>query len=143
MPGTLPQAKAVATQVSNNNQFRFQLQSCRRTETAVLCELVLTNLTDKDIYFVLNGGNFPNTLAYTDNGLEFRANNVVLGAKSGYFYAEQTLVSQIPTPATLLFRDMPPTSELSLLKIGYRYRSVETGQWVEETMEFRPVPLVL
>ncbi|MEN9234130.1 MAG: hypothetical protein Q6J74_08565, partial [Gloeomargarita sp. DG02_1_bins_92] len=53
VPGTVPQAKAVATQVSNNNQFRFQLQSCRRTETAVLCELVLTNLTDKDIYFVL------------------------------------------------------------------------------------------
>lgn len=143
VPGVLPQAKAVATQVSNNNQFRFALQSCRTTESGVFCELMITNLTDKDINFVLNGGNNPRSLAYTDKGLEFSASNVVLGSRSGSFYAEQTLVSQVPTPMTLLFRQMPQTPQLTLLKIGYRYRSLETGQWMDETVEFRPVPLIL
>jgi hypothetical protein len=142
VPGTVPQAAAIATQISNDGQFRFTLQSCRRIEDGVFCELQITNLTDKEIFFVLNGSNLPKTLAYTDNGLEFAATSSVLGSQSGYLYAQQTLVSQIPTPASFTFQGMPQTSQLSLLKIGYRYRSLETGQWVDSTLEFRPVPLI-
>ncbi len=142
IPGTKPQAVAVASQVSNDGQFRFDLQGCRRTENDVLCELQITNLTGKEIDFVLNGSSQPKTLAYTDNGLEFQAVNPVLGSRSDYYSASQTLVSQIPTPASLKFQQMPQTSQLSLLKIGYRYRSLETAQWLEGNLEFRPVPLI-
>lgn len=141
LPGSVPQSGAVATTISNDSQFRVTLQGCRRTEQEVVCELTITNLTDKEIVFVLNGNNNPKTLAYTDNGLEFEATNIFLGSQSGSFYAQQTLVSQISTPASLKFRNMPQTPQLSLLKIGYRHRSVETGQWVDNTLEFRPVPL--
>jgi len=141
-PGIVPQTVAVASQVSNDGQFRFELQGCRRTEKDVFCELQITNLTGKEIDFVLNGSNQPKTLAYTDNGLEFQAVNPMLGSRSDYYSASQTLVSQIPTPASFKFREMPQTSQLSLLKIGYRYRSLETAQWLEGTLEFRPVPLI-
>ncbi len=139
VPGSIPQATAIATKLSQDGQFRFDLQNCRRSDGNVMCELQITNLTDQEILVHLSGGK---TLAYTDNGLEFRAVNLVLGSRSDYFYAAQTLVAKIPTPASFQFREMPPTSKLSLLKIGYRYRSLETGQWVDDTIEFRPVPII-
>ncbi len=139
VPGAVPQASAIATQLSHDGQFRFALQGCRRSEGKVMCELQITNLTDKEILVGLSGGN---TLAYTDNGLEFRAAYLVLGSQSNYFgVAAQTLVAKIPTPASFQFQEMPPTPQLSLLKIGYRYRSLETGKWVDDSIEFRPVPI--
>jgi len=140
--GIKPQAVAVASQISSDGQFRFDLQSCRRAEKGVLCELQITNLTGKEIDFVLNGGNEPQTLAYTDNGLQYQATNLVLGSQANSYYAQQTLVSQIPTPASLTFREMPLTPQLSLLKIGYRHRSLETARWLDGSLEFRPVPLI-
>ena len=39
VPGAVPQASAIATQLSHDGQFRFALQGCRRSEGNVMCEL--------------------------------------------------------------------------------------------------------
>ncbi|MCS6782678.1 MAG: hypothetical protein RMI89_04200 [Gloeomargarita sp. SKYBB_i_bin120] len=45
-PGVQPKAKAVASVLSKDERFRFELQGCRYQDMKVLCDLEITNQPD-------------------------------------------------------------------------------------------------
>ncbi|MCS6782679.1 MAG: hypothetical protein RMI89_04195 [Gloeomargarita sp. SKYBB_i_bin120] len=90
--------------------------------------------------FTLIASDQPASLAFTDKGLQFEAAVAQFGSQRGWT-ARQIAVANVPTPASLTFTEMPQTSYLSLLRIGYRFVPPETANPEEGTVEFRRVNL--
>jgi hypothetical protein len=139
-PAAKPEAKAEPEQVILSSTLirdagiRYELTSCKREgETpVVVCRLLLTNKKKDDVAvsFKVAGTRFIDK-----DGEEYRAKEVKIGSVKSDSEAENTLISDTPTRATVTF-DAPPANVLTMrvLAINHspgsslKFRDVKIGK---------------
>jgi hypothetical protein len=139
-PVAKPETKAETEQVVvsdtliRDGGIRYELTSCRREgETPqVVCRLLLTNKKKDDIAvsFKVAGTRFIDK-----DGEEYRAKEVKIGSVNGESEAENTLISDTPTRATVIF-DAPPANvaTMRVLAINHspgsslKFRNIKIGK---------------
>ena len=106
-----------AIQIVEDNDYRTKLQGCKRSAENIKCDLLITNLLNKDRYFrLLTSG----SRMISDAGDEFISKEVQIGIKSGKFYSGNTLVSSIPVKGSITFEGVPrQINNFSLLELKY------------------------
>ena len=119
-----------SSQVFEANGIKFELQRCVRSGKAVNCDVLITNLGDKDEEFYL----FTNSSRLIAvSGDEFPATQVNVGKQLSSILRTK-FVSQIPIKASFSFEAVPQNmSKLALVEIAY------SGQSETETAQFRNV----
>lgn len=99
------------------NGIRFALQQCLRRGNNVNCDVLMTNLEnkDKEIYFSITQSRL-----IAVSGDQFSAEEVYIGGKRNVSYVGTKLVSQIPLKATISFKETPQSvTNLGLVEISY------------------------
>jgi hypothetical protein len=95
---------AISKTTIQDNGVRYELTGCRREGTAtagtVVCRLLVTNKRKSDVAASLK---VAGTRFIDRDGEEYLAKEVKLGSIKGDSEAENTLISGIPTKATVTF----------------------------------------
>jgi hypothetical protein len=124
-------ASSNSSQALEANGIKFELQRCVRSGNNVNCNLLLTNLEQRDQRFNFDGNR---SRLISVSGEEFSPESVYLGGRRSYSI---NLVSQIPIKATVSFKQIPQNaSKLALVEIVYY---IPGGQL--DTVQFRNVAL--
>jgi hypothetical protein len=106
-----------------DNDFKFELQGCQRSGESVRCNLVVTNIGDKDRPFTLRASySEPISRIITKSGEEFGATLAESGKQKHNVEVELRLIQGVPVRAALKFERIPrQVSDLAVLEIGYRF----------------------
>jgi hypothetical protein len=106
-----PKPEAAKQTIVNNNTvqdagIRYTLAACRRAEAKLICRFSLLNKNSKDVAVSLtvNGTRFIDK-----DGEEYASNEVQIGSVKSESEAENTLISDVPTKASVTF-DAPPAN---------------------------------
>jgi hypothetical protein len=150
--GISPPPAEPDAQTASADGFSFMLQSCRRGATSstsppsgsvsyrpyggtdagtdtVVCRLTITNQRDDRNLYVFGYG----ARAFDESGQEFQVSNVTVADSRGRTVSK-TLVSELPTPASMSFEGVPVGSVMfSSLEIGFNSGSAPP--------KFRRVPI--
>jgi hypothetical protein len=100
-----------------DNGVRYELSACRRIEATVVCRFSLVNKTEKDmaISFKTSGTRFIDK-----DGEEYLSKEVQIGSVKSESEAENTLIADVPTKATITFDDPPVNvSTMAVLAINH------------------------
>jgi hypothetical protein len=116
-----PAAAAKQTNISATTiqeaGIRYSLSFCRRVETSVVCRLSLLNKNDKDVAVSLqvNGTRFIDK-----DGEEYLSKEVQIGSVKSESEAENMLISDISTKATVTF-DAPPANVATMTVLAINH----------------------
>jgi hypothetical protein len=135
-PEVKPEAKVEPTQTMVNSTtikdsgIRYDLTSCKREGENVACRLLLTNKKKDDVAvsFKVAGTRFIDK-----DGEEYRAKEVRIGSARSETEAENTLISETPTKAMVIF-DAPPTNVATM-------RALAIAHSPGNTLKFRDVKI--
>ncbi len=96
---------------------RYSLSACRRVETSVVCRLSLLSKNDKDtaVSLKVNGTRFIDK-----DGEEYLAKEVQIGSVKSESEAENTLISDVSTKATVTF-DAPPVNVATMAVLAINH----------------------
>ncbi|WP_414754236.1 hypothetical protein [Anabaena sp. CCY 9910] len=104
------------TQKVEDNDYRVQLQGCKRSNEKVKCDLLITNLANKDRYFRLWIGG---SRMISDSGDVFSPKEVQVGISSDSSSGD-TLVTNIPIKGSITFEEIPKQiNNFSILELNY------------------------
>lgn len=122
-----------------DNDFKFELQGCQRSGESVRCNLVVTNIGDKDRPFTLRASySEPISRIITKSGEEFGAALAESGKQKHNVEVELRLIRGVPVRAALKFERIPrQVSDLAVLEIGYRFFE----PYGTARVQFRNVPI--
>jgi hypothetical protein len=110
---------------------RYSLSFCRRVETNVVCRLALLNKNNKDTAVSLKVGG---TRFIDKDGEEYLSKEVQIGSVKSESEAENTLISDVATKATVTF-DAPPANVLTMAVLAINHSP-------GSTLKFRNVKIV-
>jgi hypothetical protein len=96
---------------------RYSLSSCRRVETNVVCRLLLLNKNSKDTAVSLN---VSGTRFIDKDGEEYQSKEVQIGSIKSESEAENTLISDISTKATVTF-EAPPANVATMAVLAINH----------------------
>jgi hypothetical protein len=99
-----PAQTSIGKNTIQDNGVRYELGVCRRIEATVVCRLSLVNKSGKDmaINFKTSGTRFIDK-----DGEEYLSKEVQIGSVRSESEAENTLIADVPTKATVTFDDPP------------------------------------
>jgi hypothetical protein len=104
-----------------DNGVRYELTGCRRegtaTEGTVVCRLLVTNKKKSDLAVSLK---VVGTRFIDRDGEEYLAKEVKLGSVKSETEAENTLIADIPTKATVTF-DAPPANVATMRALAINH----------------------
>jgi hypothetical protein len=131
---TSQQEKPTA-QVVEDNDFKFQLQSCQRAGKKVTCSLLITNLANRDRPLRLNN----NSRSFDFSGNEYFAYRAQIGKDRGTG-TRTKLLTGIPIKASVSFE--LPQSATQLAAIEIAYNSYYDYLHHDGTVKFRDVDII-
>jgi hypothetical protein len=118
-PATKPEAElplAINKTTIQDNGVRYELTGCRRegttTEATVVCRLLVTNRKKSDLAVSLK---VAGTRFIDRDGEEYLAKEVKLGSVKAEDEAENTLISGIPTKASVTFA--APAANVATMRV--------------------------
>ncbi len=124
-------SKSEVQQTVATSSFKFILNGCTLENGNAICRLLVQSLEqDRQAKFCAAcwGYMAPISKLYDDNGIEFLADSISVGAKKSKNEVETFLVAGVPTPMKLHFNGVSPeVKTITLLKLLYRY----DGSWWE------------
>ena len=95
--------------------FKYNLLSFEKTGTDVVFSFTVTSI-ERDKLIKLNNREI---LLYDNNGLEFKATNIIIGNKS-YRYVDYNLIQGIQVPLIISFKEVASSATgVSLLKVSF------------------------
>jgi hypothetical protein len=139
-PKPKPEAKAEPEQVAlssttiKDSGIRYELTGCKREGDSVVCRLLLTNKKKEDTAVTLK---VAGTRFIDRDGEEYKAKKAKVGSVEGDADAENTLITDTPTKASVTF-DAPPANVVTMkvLAISHspgntlKFRDVKIGKAV-------------
>ncbi len=135
------QATSDKQQILESDEYRFELQSCRRNGQSVRCNLIITNLASVDRKFRLSSSRKPPSRLITTAGDQIMAQQVQLGQSQSPFQLTVLLIKGIPLKASLDFDGIPAQAKsLAVLEIGYSSYSSESTS-IYRTSQFHNVSI--
>ncbi len=96
---------------------RYSLSFCRRVETSVVCRLSLLNKNEKDTAVSLK---VSGTRFIDKDGEEYLSKEVQIGSVKSESEAENTLISDVSTKATVTF-DAPPANVATMAVLAINH----------------------
>jgi hypothetical protein len=112
-----PKQTNISRTTIQDNGVRYELSACRRIEATVVCRFSLVNKSGKDmaISFKTSGTRFIDK-----DGEEYLSKEVQIGSVKSESEAENTLIADVPTKATVTFDDPPVNvSTMAVLAINH------------------------
>jgi hypothetical protein len=129
---TEPEQVVVNDTLIKDSGIRYELTSCRREAETVICRLLLTNKKKEDVpvTFKVAGTRFIDR-----DGEEYKAKKVKIGSVESDADAENSLISDTPTRATVTF-DAPPENVVTMRVIAInhtpgsslKFRNIKIGK---------------
>lgn len=116
--------------------FTFDLNSCARKNTSVICHLTVTNI-DTDRIFTISGGAYTSNRAFDDANNEHRARSVQLSTRAWREWDSMTLLTDVPVNIFINFDGVDP--KVSKFTIVQLVGSVDSPFDVK----FRDVPITV
>jgi hypothetical protein len=133
-PAAKPEADpqvAISKTTIQDNGVRYELTGCRREGTAtagtVVCRLLLTNKKKSDVATSLK---VAGTRFIDRDGEEYLAKEVKLGSIKSETEAENTLISDIPTKATVTF-DAPAANVATMRALAVSHTPGATLKFLD------------
>jgi hypothetical protein len=115
-PALTPSPHPAGLQETEDNDYKVQLKGCRRSNTRVRCDLLITNLASKDRSFRLS---IDDIKIIADAGDAFKPREVQVGIANGTV-AKDTLASNIQVKGSILFEEVPiQINNFSMLELKY------------------------
>ncbi|MFB2937558.1 hypothetical protein ACE1B6_20105 [Aerosakkonemataceae cyanobacterium BLCC-F154] len=127
MPQSASQDSSIQRQRVEKNGLRFELQNCVRNGDAVDCNLIITNIGQKNRDLKLYSSQASGTgrspsRAISNSGDEFSTTIYELGNErtTSSWRVRKTLVPDVPMKAKFTFNDVTSqTNQLALIEIGF------------------------
>lgn len=120
--------------VVKQNEFTFQLKSCKMENRKVTCSFFITNDSENDINLSIV---VPETKIFDEWGNEHSAMTLKLAnstSKKGQYRLRKLIIPGVPTPSELIFENVSSTAtRISLLRLQVESRVGE--------VKFRNIPL--
>jgi hypothetical protein len=121
-PALTPSSYPAGIQETEDNDYKVQLQGCKRSNEKVKCDLLVTNLASKDRDLRLWNDDIR---MIADTGDAFKPKEVWVGIKNG-FVAQDTLAPNIPVKISIIFEEIPTKiNDFSMLAFKYNGTSAE------------------
>ncbi|MFH7029485.1 MAG: hypothetical protein ACHBN1_29890 [Heteroscytonema crispum UTEX LB 1556] len=114
--GLKQNSKTVVT--DEERQFKFELQGCKRGNQKVTCNILITNLANKNktIEFAASGVATQQSRLIDDSGNEYVAQNVKIGSQERSSSLQTELIAGIPTKVILTFEIPQQISKFAVLE---------------------------
>lgn len=150
VPGPDSQSNSAQPQRVESYGFRFDLQSCIRSDNAVDCTLLITNIQNRDRELKLYSSEASGTgrapsRAISTMGEEFVTRRYHLGNANSeglWWKVSNTLVSGVPMRSSFTFEDVPAqTDQLAIVEIGFFPNDGSYRQVPGLTAQFRNVAI--
>ncbi|MBW4506753.1 MAG: hypothetical protein KME64_09605 [Scytonematopsis contorta HA4267-MV1] len=145
----LVQETATTKPIFEENNYRFELQSCQRVKEAVTCSFLMSNLGNKDREIDLYGNhNFsdvprPQNLDYSGN--EYMIKDIYIGQqRAGKDSVRSRLIPSIPKKVKVTFELPVEVDKLAVLEVIYRDNNPMTSVMYSPVskIRFRNVDIV-
>jgi hypothetical protein len=129
-----PEQVVLSSTTIKDSGIRYELTGCKREGDSVVCRLLLTNKKKEDTAVTLK---VAGTRFIDRDGEEYKAKKAKVGSVEGDADAENTLIADIPTKASVTF-DAPPANVVTMkvLAISHspgntlKFRDVKIGKAV-------------
>lgn len=124
------QTKANNSKIVEDNNFRFQIQSCLRKGSTVNCGVLITNLDSEDRKIAFFTTEEPYDFKITPpriidiEGNEYSPETIQIGSDKAfggglYKRIDKRLIRGIPTKVNLNFSVPPTVSKLAVIEVNY------------------------
>jgi hypothetical protein len=116
-----------------DNDYKFNLRSCKLSSSKVKCEFLVTNMIN-DRELTLGGAN-ATVQAIDNSGNEYIADKLTLGSWSGSGWITSNLPNRVPVKAIIQFSVRPEATKFAVINLEC------TAVDGEFTAKFENVPL--
>jgi hypothetical protein len=118
-PALTPSLYPAGIQEAEDNDYKVELQGCKRNIERVRCDLLITNLASKDRPFRLWIGDIK---IIADTGDAFKSKWVQVGIENG-IVAKDTLAPNIPVKISIVFEEIP-TKINNFSMLAFKYNGI-------------------
>ncbi|MEZ5044086.1 MAG: hypothetical protein R2828_29605 [Saprospiraceae bacterium] len=117
-------------------EWDFTLTGCEKSGNTVTCGFIIKS-SYRDRNFTIYGSYGAGSLAYDEDGIEYKANLAKLGNQQNGSYVRRRMVANVPTTGNVIFQNISTRATTFSLLEFY----VNGDELSEKKIQFRDVPI--